>query len=131
MLYCSVCGNPLPDGATFCTGCGCVISGVVHDVNAYGNANPNAYNYYTPSYVQPTYAPKKIQVSLILGILGIIFAWLFALIGHIVSIVGIVIGVKEYNETHSSVGLVLSIIGEACAILSSAMGVIIYASYLC
>ncbi|MBR4888064.1 MAG: DUF4190 domain-containing protein [Clostridia bacterium] len=68
---------------------------------------------------------SKSSASLVLGILGIIFAWLFALIGHILSIIGIVLGVKEYKKTEKMTGLILSIIGESCAIFSSIIGVIV------
>lgn len=65
---------------------------------------------------------NKTSVALILGIIGIIFAWIFALVGHVVSIVGIVLGNKEKNETGKNTGLVVSIIGEVCAIISSLIG---------
>ena len=67
---------------------------------------------------------KKTQVSLILGIIGIVFAWLFALVGHIVSIIGIVIGIKENRETGKNTGLVVSVIGEVCAVVSSLIGIV-------
>ena len=66
----------------------------------------------------------KKQVSMILGVIGIIFAWLFALVGHIVCIIGIVIGNKEYKETGNKAGLTLCVIGEICAIISSLIGMI-------
>lgn len=67
---------------------------------------------------------KKVQKSLILGVIGIVFAWLFALVGHIVSIIGIIIGVKEYKETNKNTGMIISIIGEVCSIISSIIGVV-------
>jgi hypothetical protein len=67
---------------------------------------------------------SKVQISLILGILGIVFAWLFAIVGHAVSIIGIVLGNKEKKETGKNTGLVISIIGEICAVLSSLIGII-------
>ena len=69
-------------------------------------------------------AQKKASTSMILGIIGIISAWLFALIGHVVSIIGIVLGVKEYKETGKNTGLIISIIGEVCAVISSLIGFI-------
>ncbi len=82
----------------------------------------------TANYGQPTQnaaksaTANKTSASLVLGILGIVFAWLLAILGHILSIVGIVMGVKEYKTTGKSTGLVLSIIGEVCAIISSIIG---------
>lgn len=68
--------------------------------------------------------PSKTSMALVLGILGIIFAWLFAIVGHAVSIIGIVIGLKEKNETGKTTGLTISIIGEVCAVISSLIGII-------
>ena len=73
---------------------------------------------------------KKVQISLILGIIGIVSAWLYALGGHILSIIGIVFGVKEYKETGNMIGLVLSIIGEVCSVISSLIGIIMVFQYL-
>ena len=67
---------------------------------------------------------SKTSMALVLGILGIIFAWLFAIVGHAVSIIGIVIGLKEKNETSKTTGLTISIIGEVCAVISSLIGIV-------
>ena len=67
---------------------------------------------------------KKWSTSMILGVVGIVSAWLIALAGHIVSIIGIVKGVKEYKEEGDNKGLILSAIGEVCAIISSLIGFI-------
>ncbi|MBP3327485.1 MAG: zinc ribbon domain-containing protein [Clostridia bacterium] len=48
----------------------------------------------------------------------------------ILGIIGIVTGIKEYKETGKMTGLVLSIIGEACAIFSSIVGAVSFASIL-
>lgn len=68
---------------------------------------------------------SKTSVALILGIVGIVTAWFFALVGHIVSITGIVLGTMEYKRTKKIAGLVLSIVGEACAIISSIIGAVL------
>lgn len=104
-MYCSVCGKEIMDEAVICPGCGCMV-----------NVKTT-----TPSKNQ---LEKKTSVSLILGIIGIVFAWLFALVGHIVSIIGIVFGIKEYKESEKMTGLVLSIIGEVCSIFSSIIGAV-------
>ncbi len=80
---------------------------------------------------QPTQAPKQPATQqsntavapVILGILGMIFAWLLAIVGHALCIIGIVLGVKEYKEKGKSVGMVISIIGEVCAVISSIIGI--------
>lgn len=102
MKFCSKCGKELADDAVFCTECGASTA----------PAAPAAP------------AVKSSKASLVLGIVGIVVAWLFALAGHIVSIIGIVLGVKEYKNTGNVIGLVLSIIGEVCAIINSLLGVI-------
>lgn len=108
MKFCAHCGNELNDEAVVCVKCGCA-----------ANSTPN-----TSASAAAAAPKKKSSVSLILGIVGIVSAWLFALVGHITSIIGIVFGVKEYNETGNMAGLVVSIIGEICAIISSVIGVL-------
>ena len=96
--YCTHCGSEVNENAVVCINCGCPVNGA-------GKT-------------------QKKSNAVIFGILGIIFAWLFALAGHILSIIGIVQGLREYKETGKSTGLVLSIIGEVCAVISSVIGVV-------
>ena len=102
-MYCAVCGKEMENDVAYCPDCG---RKVKEEANV-------------PAKKQ---TEKKVQVSLILGIIGIVLAWLFALLGHAVSIIGIVLGVREYKETEKTAGLVVSIIGEACSIISSIIG---------
>ena len=46
------------------------------------------------------------------------------IVGHITSIIGIIKGVKDKNTA----GLVLSIIGEVCSVISSLVGIIMMSS---
>ncbi len=117
--FCTNCGNQVSDTATFCPYCGSALP-VNQPQNGYQPVQP----------VQPTQpAPASTPVAgLVLGIIGIVMAWLFALIGHIVSITGIAISVSEYKKTGKITGLVLSIIGEACAIINSVLGAILVSS---
>ena len=108
MKYCTKCGKEILDDAVICMNCGCMVE------------QNNTGNFVTSLTEQE----KKTQTSLILGIIGIVFAWIFALIGHITSIIGIVIGTKEYKKTGKTPGLVLSIIGEICSVISSIIGVL-------
>ncbi len=103
-MFCPVCGKEVQDGAVICTGCGCKVD---------NGANSGSVE-----------KKKNTYVSLILGIIGIVFAWILAIIGHAVSITGIVLGAKEYKETGKIAGLVVSIIGEVCSVISSLIGVI-------
>ena len=99
--FCTHCGNEINENADVCIKCGCMVKK-------------------TPQH--------QAKVSLILGIIGIVFAWLFALVGHITSIIGIIIGIKEYKETEKMTGLILSIIGEVCSIFSSIIGAVAFSS---
>lgn len=105
MKFCSKCGKEITDDAVICVNCGCAVE---------KNQN-NTYNQ----------SQKKASVSLILGIIGIVFAWLIAIVGHITSIIGIIFGIKEYKSTSKMSGLVLSIIGEVCSIFSSIIGAVL------
>ena len=149
MKYCAYCGTGMNDDAAFCVKCGApAVKPAAPDpasaptptsIPQPGNYTypNNGYNYpnnnypYQNNYAQasPNNAPKS-QAAMVLGILGIVFAWLFALVGHVVSIIGIVLGSKEYKETGRTTGLVLSIIGEICSLLSSLIGAIICSSYI-
>lgn len=106
-MYCSVCGKEVMEEAVICPGCGCMIKKEGTKTSA-ASSGTN----------------KKTQASVILGIIGIVFAWLFALVGHIVSIIGIILGIKEYKETEKMTGLILSIVGEVCSIFSSIIGAV-------
>ena len=141
--YCSNCGSEVNDQAVVCIRCGCAVQNVQQSQyqqpyqqpyqGSYQQSHQQAYQqpyqqpygqpYGRPAYPQPMNGPKKTQTSLILGIVGIVFAWLFALVGHITSIIGIVLGIKEYKETNNIAGLTLSIIGEVCSVISSLIGI--------
>lgn len=115
MAFCRRCGAQIPNQNLLCPYCGT------------DTCLPTA-----PSYPQP-YPPASSQranAAITLGIIGIISAFLLALIGHVTSIIGIVLGAKEYRATGKVAGLVLSIIGEACSILSSVLGMLIMTNAL-
>lgn len=109
MKFCTHCGNEISDESIVCVKCGCAVA-----KSAGTKSIPTD---------EATTAPNS-HASLILGIVGIVFAFLFALVGHITSIIGIILGIKEYRETESMAGLVLSIIGEVCSIFSSIIGAV-------
>ncbi len=98
--FCSQCGKEVDENAVICVSCGCSLAPVT-PVNT-----------------------KKSNAPLILGIVGIVFAFLFALVGHITSIIGIVLGVKEYKKNGNKTGLIVSIVGEALCLISSISGAI-------
>ena len=106
-MYCSKCGKEVLDEAVICPNCGCMIK--KGSIKTARNSSSGEIGTHT---------------SAILGVIGIIFDWIFALIGHVVSITGIIYGVKEYKETEKTTGLILSIIGEIFSIISSAIGAV-------
>lgn len=120
MSFCPNCGGALQQNEAFCPSCGTAVQ--QNPVNQYAQPQAEALQY-QPEPQAPAENKKNIT-PIILGALGIVFAWIFALAGHGLSIAGIVLGVKEYKATKNVVGLVLSIIGEVCAIISSVSGII-------
>ena len=120
MSFCTRCGTQLLNQFNFCPACGNPI--------AFTPPPQQPHPHYYPQPYPPTPQRNNPISSIALGIVGIVFAWLFALVGHIVSISGIVLGVKEFRDTGKIGGLVLSIFGEACSVLSSIIGMIIFAN---
>ena len=68
---------------------------------------------------------NKVSIATILGVIGFVFAWLFAIIGHGIAIAGIVMGVKESKETGNKTALAICVLAEICAFLSSLLGIIV------
>lgn len=66
--------------------------------------------------------------GLVLGILSIVFALLFALVGDILGIIGIVVNVKKGKEFNTTAGLVMSIIGLCLALVNNIIGAILGAA---
>ena len=113
MRYCTHCGSEVSEHAVICLKCGCAL-----------NNTPAKSSFSVTSTTE-----TKTSLSIVFGVVGIISAWLFALVGHVSSIMGIVFGIKEYKETEKTTGLVLSIIGEVCSVVSSIIGVLIMWDY--
>ena len=86
MKYCEKCGKELLDGAVVCVGCGCSVDGGSAPVQSKQTA--------------PVEESQKKSGSgaIVFGVIGILGAFLFALIGHIASIIGIVLGIKDYKK---------------------------------
>ena len=118
MKNCPKCGKELNDDVAFCTECGEALE-VVEAAPEAPKAAPEA----------PKAAPKK-NVSKILGIVGIVASLFIPLAGFIVSIIGIVLGVKEMKATGNKTGLILSIIGLVLSILCWIFNMIFSALFL-
>lgn len=94
-MFCSNCGQKLPEDAAFCVNCGAPTEGSA-----------------------PPPAPKKdhdFSVPILAGALGIIFCC--SILGHFLSIGAIVMGYKEYKEKGEKLGMWLGIAGESVAVL--------------
>ncbi len=128
MNFCPNCGAALQPDERFCSACGTPVAQQA-PANQYAQPanDPFAQNQvpYNPpvNIVQPE-GQKKNNTPIILGAIAIVFSWIFALVGHILAIVGLVQGVKEYKTNKNVAALVLPIIGEVCAVISSVIGVI-------
>lgn len=66
---------------------------------------------------KPSYTP-----ALVLGILSIVFAVLFALVGDILGIIGIVLAIVKRKEYRTKAGLICSIVGLLLSIMSQLVG---------
>ena len=108
--YCSKCGKEILEQAVVCPacGCGCEPQGVLYE-NGIGDDAPS-------------------KVSVILGIVGIAGGVLFAIVGHICSVISIIFGIKDCIQKKKPTGLILGIIGEVVSIFSSIIGAVIGAS---
>lgn len=101
-MYCPKCGKEVAKGDVRCPNCG-------RSLRKQSAASMER---------------EPASVSLVLGIIGIILIWFFALIGHILLIVGIVIGINENEYYDQYAGLVICIIGEVCAITLTIIGTV-------
>lgn len=66
--------------------------------------------------------------SFVLGILSIVFALLFALVGDILGIIGISLAVSRRREYNVTAGLICSIVGLALAILNHVLAIMMMAA---
>ncbi len=132
---CPGCGNVADDNAQVCVACGTAfyVADQVYQQPVYPPQQPyqpQQPNFQQYAYQQPYEQQKSSPVALVCGIIGIVVAWFFALAGHVLSIVGIVYGVKEYKKNGKVAGLVVSIVGEVCSVISSLIGMVSAASIM-
>lgn len=119
-MFCSKCGAQIMDEAVVCPKCGCATRGT----------QPTKIATSSPASVeQPVNVNNTINSIRTLGIVSIVFALLFALVGWICSIIGIVksnslinMGVKD-SRLDSARNL--NIIGMAISAVSSILGIIL------
>lgn len=78
---------------------------------------------YTPSAQTE---PKQIHVAaLVMGILSIVFSLLFAIVGDILGIIGIVLSIAKKKEYRTTASLVCSIIGLVLSIVNHVAGALL------
>lgn len=109
-MYCTNCGKEIMENAVVCVSCGCMVENSKKKEISNENKGGN--------------------ISIVLGTCGIVLAWFLAILGHIVSITGIIVGSNEYKKTGKSAGLILSVIGEVCSVISSIIGILIVSNIL-
>lgn len=66
----------------------------------------------------------------VIGILSIVFGILFALVGDILGIIGIILNATKRKEFNTTAGLVLSIIGLVVALINNILGAILAVALL-
>lgn len=73
---------------------------------------------------KPGYTP-----SLVLGILSIVFGFLFALAGDILGIIGIILSIVKRKSYHTLPGLICSIVGLAISIVNHIIAFYLLAAF--
>ncbi|MCL2367670.1 MAG: hypothetical protein FWC72_01615 [Oscillospiraceae bacterium] len=78
-----------------------------------------------------TGGPKKLHVaSLVLAIIGIVFAVLLPIVAYPLLIVGLVLAVSRRKTQQTIPGLVLCIIGLVVAVVNSVLGALLFSGML-
>lgn len=116
-MFCLKCGKEIDDNAMVCPYCNC--------------PTENAGATIDTSTIDPSIksADSMGLISIVLGSIGILFAWLIALIGWILAGTGLALSLvgknKNPNSSKCRVALILSIIALVCSFASSLIGVLI------
>ena len=118
MKFCEKCGKELMDDAVVCMGCGCSV----------GKA---------PAAPKPSAAVEKSGgaqssalsiVSIVVGAIGILMAWLIALLGYIFGgaalACALVAGKKVPGDKKAKTGLLLAVITLVCSVINSILGML-------
>ena len=129
-MFCKNCGTEIPNNVAFCTRCGAPVQNQAQPQPQQppqgGYYQPPQQQYYQPPVQQGN--GKTPIISLVLGIVGIVFSLLIPIIGLIASVIGIVFGVKERKTTGKASGLTCSIIGASLAVVSWIISFLILSS---
>lgn len=107
-MFCLQCGKEFENGAEYCPNCGAQIA-------------------QAQAPVQNNSGSQGIR-AIVFGGLGIILAWVIALLGYVCGGVGLGLGVvalRKNDKVKGIVGIVLSSITLLCALINSVLGVLI------
>ena len=122
MMVCFNCGNEINDNTTVCPFCGYSVE------NAGGVVETEA--------VDPSVKSAKIMglIAIVLGSMGILGAWLLAIIGWIFGIVGLILAIvgkiKNKRSVVCVIGIVLSSVTLVCSFINSMLGMIFSLIYM-
>lgn len=107
-MFCSRCGKEIDNKSEQCPYCNALIE---NNVSAQNNANG-----------------KSGLISLILGSIGLLMAWVVALFGYALGGVGLAFGIKALKnekEAKGIIGFIFSIVTLIFAVINSILGLMI------
>ena len=99
-MYCTFCGKEISKDAVICTGCGRFVQ--KQEAPA-------------PTPTIPTYNARLL--SIIFGIVGILFSWHLPYIATYAYSAALIFGIIDYKESKNVAGIVLGIIGKVISIV--------------
>lgn len=123
MKFCEKCGKELLDDAVVCMGCGCAVGPAEAPVRE-NVAAPSAER---NENVVPAEKSSGAIVGFVLGLIGIVGAWLIALLGYVLGgiALGLSIGAKKKVPQNglATAGIVAACITLIFSVINSILGV--------
>lgn len=126
-MFCSKCGKEISDKDKYCPYCGCEIS----QNEKSGNESSDLQQ---KEAIQTPVQEKRVDKTI--GVLSLVFAFIFPLVGLIISIIGLVKYKDKENKSLCTVGLIISGIdiilyfGFSIFLMMRIIGGIVYMSKL-
>ena len=122
MKFCEKCGKELMDDAVVCPGCGCSTG-----KRPQKPSEPKSHVIVEKSEKETSSALSI--VSIVVGGIGILMAWLIALLGYLFGgaalACALVATKNNCGDKKAKTGLLLAIITLACSVINSIIGMII------
>ncbi len=119
-MYCSQCGNSVKSDANFCQHCGAIINKKQEKSTSLEPDFNKPYPEQDPLYHSNNNQPKEQnngKISIIIGAITLILVFILQIFTIPLSIVGLVFGVKYYQQTKKiGIGLILNIISLILAL---------------